>query len=160
MAYLPKLSTLVLDTRDLSDNDVNSDKNSFVFRNIDFDILLGEEWRTYDSFNMMLVSSVMDQADSVPDVTVPEIRLSGLPFIDSDMRVSESTQEISLCTLDCNNLDSAPYIQYYSGGLTWTFSRADRGKMNFYIRVVDPSTNQLADATFSHQQYIFKIYHL
>lgn len=168
MSYLPKVSTLVLDTRDLHANDINATRSDFVFRNINFDILFGEDWRTYDMFNIMLVSVVFDKLIDgngqhnpvVPTLAVPEVRLSGLPFIDSDLRVNDKTQEIALCTVDCNNITTGPDITYYPSGLVWTFSRADRGLINFFVRLVDPLSNETSASAYPHQQYIFKLYHL
>ena len=170
MNILPKVSTLVLDTRNIvNDGDINSQRSDIVFRNIDFDILLGEEWRGYDLFNIYLVSTVYDLTDhtddddklQAPATAVPEVRLSGRPFVDSDLRVNTKTQEIALCTVDLNGVNEAAKIDYYPGGLTWSFTRMDRGLIDFYIRLVNPATNQIdTDSYYPHQQYIFKLYHL
>lgn len=170
MAYLPKISTIVLDTRDITEaNDINDNRSDFVFRNINFDILLGEDWRTYDLFNLVLTSTVFDITDHLdtnddpiaPTLIVPEVRLTGLPFVDSDLRVNTKTQEIALCTVGLTNITTEPNIVYYPSGVVWTFNRADRGLVNIHVRLVDPTTNMIdSDAKYPHQQYIFKVYHI
>lgn len=139
---------------------ITSNRSEFTFRNIDFDILLGEEWRVYDLFNIMLVSTVFHTGSTTPAATTPEVRMYGLPFADSDMRVNEKTQEIAVTTVDVSNVASAPSITNYAGANTWTFTRADRGLINFGFRLVDSSTGQVAQGEFPHQQYVFKVYHV
>lgn len=164
MSYLPKVSTLVLDTRDIqSEYDINATRSDFVFRNIDMDVLLGEDWRAHDMFNIMLVSTVFDTLTegTIPTISVPEVRMSGLPFVDSDLRVSDKSQEIALTTIDCTTITTGPNIVHYPSGLIWTFNRADRGLMNFFFRLADPLTDgTITSSMYPHQQYIFKIYHL
>lgn len=163
MSYLPKVSTLVLDTRDIKGTagEITSDRTEFIFRNIDLDILLGGDWRVYDLFNIMLVSVIFHKSDDdAPVTTTPEVRMYGLPFFDSDLRAHTKTQEIAVTSVDVSEITTSPQIINYAGANTWTFTRADRGLMNFSFRLVDTAQSMNAIGTFPHQQYVFKLYHV
>jgi hypothetical protein len=155
---LPRVSTLVLDTADLSSVDNPNNNKEFVFRNVDFDRLIGEEWREFDQFNLMLVSTVFDIHGSTPTTVVPEVRLSGPPFVDPDTRGTRIFDDITVCTVDVTNIQNAPFIEYYSGMNAWTLKRDDENLFNFHFRIVNPDTGVLATGSFPRQQYVFKIY--
>lgn len=158
---LPRVSTLVLDTSDIiTSSDKTSHLNSFTFRNIDFDLLLGEEWREYDLFNLVLVSIAFDVAEDIPTTISPEIRLTGPPFADPDIRVNFTKNEISISQIDLSSIDQIPMIVNYHGLNTWTLKRDDENLFNFNFRLVDPTTEKTASGTFSRQTYVFKIYKL
>lgn len=170
-AMIPtKISTIVLDTADLETVDINNIRSTFTFRNIDFDQLLGEDWRAHDLFNVVLVSTVFDKMNSTSVETlrnVVEVRLSGLPFVDSDVRVNRNTSEVALCTIDTGSNHTAANITNYPGGVMWTISRDDENLMNFRLRLVNPNNDTTvtysggdSDVTYPRQQYVFKVYHL
>lgn len=157
---LPRLSTLVLDSADLSAGDKSNDLTELSFRNIDFDTLIGEDWREFDQFNMVLTSVVFDVIDTLPDTSVPEVRLSGPPFTNPDMRSDTTYDNITLCSVDLTSITTKPYIQYFHSTNAWTLNRDDENLFNFTIRLVDPTTGSVASGEFPRQLYIFKIYRL
>lgn len=159
-----KVSTIVLDTADLSSDDKNGSMSEFVFRNIDFDQLMGDDWRENDLFNIVLVSTVFDKMDSADidsSYATPEVRLSGIPIVDSDVRVNRSTAEIALCTVDISKNDAEAFIENYPGGLIWTMKREDENLFDFKFRLVNPNTDAtLTNSSFPRQLYVFKVYHI
>lgn len=167
---MSRISTLVLDTADLSSGDINTDKTEFVFRNIDFDRLLGDEWREYDMFNMMLVETVVDQTTHRPTTRVADVLLQGPPFAEVDIRSTKIKAEVSICTLDCTNVNKTPSINSYNGGHVWTLKRDDENLFNFRFRLKEPTSDATATgietgtngstsgAAFPRQKYVFKIY--
>lgn len=155
---LPRLSTLVLDTADLPAGDINPNRTKARFRNIDFDTLLGEDWREFDQFNLVLVSVVFDVNLSIPNTTVPEVRLTGPPFADPDMRASTVLNDVTLCSVDLTSITTKPYIENFHSTNAWTLKRDDENLFNFTISLVDSMTGSTASGTFPRQMYIFKMY--
>ena len=158
MSILPRVSTIVLDTADITDGDINNHRTEFTFRNIDFDRVLGDEWREYDLFNLVLVSSVFDIHDNIPTTSVPEIRLTGPPFADVDVRANGIRNEVSVCTVNLTGIATTPNIVSYQGPHQWTLKRDDENLFNFKFRLVDSATNDTASGSFPRQMYVFKLY--
>lgn len=129
-----------------------------TFRNIDFDVLLGDDWREFDQFNLVLVTAVFDVALSVPATSVPEVRLTGPPFADPDLRANITINDVSLCVADLTSINTTPFIENFQGINAWTLKRDDENLFNFKIRLVDPITGNTASGTFPRQMYVFKMY--
>lgn len=155
---LPRLSTLVLDTADLPSGDINTNKTRAKFRNIDFDTLLGDDWREFDQFNLVLVSVVFDVNNSMPTTVVPEVRLSGPPFADPDLRGNVTLNDVTLCSVDLTSIQDKPYIENFHSTNAWTIKRDDENLFNFTLSLIDPLTGGTALGTFPRQLYIFKMY--
>lgn len=155
---LPRLSTLVLDTADLPAGDINTNRTKAIFRNIDFDTLLGDDWREFDQFNLVLVSVVFDVGLVEPNSYVPEVRLSGPPFADPDLRANTTLNDVTLCTVDLTSITTKPYIENFHSTNAWTIKRDDENLFNFTINLVDPLTGSTAIGSFPRQLYIFKMY--
>lgn len=154
---LSRVSTIVLDTADIT-GDINTNHTKFTFRNIDFDIVLGDEWREFDQFNLTLVSAIADKQDKIPKTQVPEVRMTGPPFADPDIRVNTTKNEVSVCTMDLSSITQRPTIQNFTGLHTWTLKRDDENLFNFTFHLVDPKTDSTASGSFPRQMYVFKLY--
>lgn len=168
--FTSKVATLVLDTRDLEPIDLASKRQSCIFRQVDMELLLGEDYDAGDLFNMTLVSAEAAIESDPPNGTsghetlVPELRLSGPNFVDNDYRATQMSAETAICVLDLTSIDVQPYIGLYPSGFTWTLYRDSVNKFDFIIRLVDPYTGDTVKPahtrTYPHFKLVFKIYRI